>query len=189
MKLSPHFHLVSRLRMSCRLRLKRDGTHAETRFRRSAKRTSPLKSAGASVHSTTGSRGVRISVSNAGYTILRGSVKGTGYPLHSPVSHSLPLPCVTVCHHVSPGLYLCFPSMTLREVQRQLHLRVTGQRLHAVRRILPEFRYVSNSDAVVPYFVDFSHSRIVVSTTTLFICHGFDIFHNLQKFYIWSFLK
>jgi len=32
-------------------------------------------------------------------------VKGTGYPLHSPVSPSLPLPCVTVCHHVSTGLY------------------------------------------------------------------------------------
>ena len=31
-------------------------------------------------------------------------VKGTGYPLHSPLSPSLPLPCVTVCHHVSTGL-------------------------------------------------------------------------------------
>jgi len=31
--------------------------------------------------------------------------KTTGYPLHSPVSPSLPLPCVTVCHHVSTGLY------------------------------------------------------------------------------------
>jgi hypothetical protein len=28
-------------------------------------------------------------------------VVGRGYPLHSPVSPSLPLPCVTVCHHVS----------------------------------------------------------------------------------------
>ena len=34
---------------------------------------------------STGSRGVRISGSNAGYTMFRGSVKGTGYPLHSPV--------------------------------------------------------------------------------------------------------
>ena len=39
------------------------------------------------------------------YTMFRGSVKITGYPLHSPVSPSLPLPCVTVCHHVSTGLY------------------------------------------------------------------------------------
>jgi hypothetical protein len=59
----------------------------------------------ASVQSTTGSRGVRISGSNAGYTMFRGSVKSTGYSLHSPVSPSLPLPCVTVCHHISTGLY------------------------------------------------------------------------------------
>ena len=82
-----------------------DGTCAETRFRFSAERTSPFKSAGATVQSTTGSRGVRISGSNAGYTMFRGSVKGTGYPLHSPVSPSLPLPCVNVCHHISTGLY------------------------------------------------------------------------------------
>jgi len=46
----------------------------------------------ASVQSTTGSRGLRISGSNATYTMFRGSVKSTGYPLHSPVSPSLPLP-------------------------------------------------------------------------------------------------
>jgi len=88
------------------VRLKCDGTRAETRFRLSAKRTSTFKSAGASVQSTTGSRGVRISGNNAGYTILRGSVQSTGYPLHSPVSPSLPLPWVTVCHHISAGVYL-----------------------------------------------------------------------------------
>jgi hypothetical protein len=64
-----------------------------------------LNRQGASVQSTTGSRGVRISGSNAGYTTFRGSVKSTGYPLHSLVSLSLPLPCVTVCHHISNGLY------------------------------------------------------------------------------------
>jgi len=86
-----------------RLRLKCDGTRAETRFRLSAKRTIPFKSAGASVQSTAGSRGVRISGSNVGYTMFRGSVKGTRYPLHSPVSPSLPLralPCA-----ISPGVY------------------------------------------------------------------------------------
>jgi len=46
--------------------LKCDGTRAETRFRLSVKRTSLFKSAEASVQSTTGSRGVRISGSNAG---------------------------------------------------------------------------------------------------------------------------
>jgi len=64
-----------------RLRLKCDGTRLETRFRLSTKRTSPFKSAGASAQSTTGSRDVRISGSNAGYTKFRGSVKFT---LHFP---------------------------------------------------------------------------------------------------------
>jgi hypothetical protein len=84
---------------------KRDGTRPEIRFRLSAKRASPFKSAGASVQSTAGSRGVRINGSNAGYTMFRGSVKSTGYPIHSPVSPSILLPCVTVCHHISTGLY------------------------------------------------------------------------------------
>jgi len=41
--------------------LKRDGTRTETRLGLSAKQTRPFKSAGVSVQSTTGSRGVRIS--------------------------------------------------------------------------------------------------------------------------------
>ena len=45
--------------------------------------------------------------------MFRGSVKGTGYPLHSLVSPSLPLPCVTVCHHVSNAVYTSSPSWTL----------------------------------------------------------------------------
>jgi hypothetical protein len=63
-----------------------DDTRAESRFRLSAKGTSPLKSPVASVQSTTDWQPcVRIGGSNAGYTMFRGSVKGTGYPLHSPV--------------------------------------------------------------------------------------------------------
>jgi hypothetical protein len=95
--------------------LKCDGTRAETRFRLSAKRTSPFKSAGAPVQSTTGSRGVRISGSIAGYTMFRGSVKGTDYPLHSPVSPSIPLPCVAVCHHISTSVY------SMRKLPNTLH--------------------------------------------------------------------
>ena len=70
--------------------MKPDGTRAETRFRLSPKRTSPFKSAGASVQSTAGSRGVRISGSNAGYTMFRGGVKVLAthsvrqFPLHFP---------------------------------------------------------------------------------------------------------
>jgi len=104
---------------SSRLPLKCDGTRPETRFLLSEKKMSPFKSAGASVLSTTGSRYVRISSSNAGYTMFRGSVYGTGYPLHSPVSPSLPLPCVTMCHHVSTGLYvLLLPVLGPRIVSR-----------------------------------------------------------------------
>jgi hypothetical protein len=91
--------------VNSRLRSKYDGTCAETRFRLSAKRTSPFKSVGASVQATTGSPGVRISGSNAGYTMFRGSVKGTGSPRHSPVFPSLTGPCDNVCHHISTGLY------------------------------------------------------------------------------------
>ena len=78
-----------------RLRLKYDGTRAETIIVLSAKRTSPFKSAGASVQSTTGSRGVRISGSNAGYTKFRGSVTVLTthsirqFPLHFPSCASL----------------------------------------------------------------------------------------------------
>ena len=82
------------------LLLKCDGTSPETKFCFSAKWMSPFKLAGASVQSTTDSRGVRVSGINAGYTMFRGSVMGTGYPLNSSVSLSLPLPCVTVSHHL-----------------------------------------------------------------------------------------
>ena len=73
---------------SSRLRLKCDGTSAETTFHISAKRTSPFKSERASVQSTTGSRGVRIGGSNVGYTMFRSSVKITGYPLQAAVTDS-----------------------------------------------------------------------------------------------------
>jgi hypothetical protein len=91
-----------------RLRLKCDGTRAETRFRLSAKRTSQFKSAGASVQSTAGRRAVLTSL-----LVLYCSCKPvfcshvtlTGYQFHS-VSPSLLHPCVTVCHHISSVLYV-----------------------------------------------------------------------------------
>jgi len=69
--------------------------------RRDLIRRLKVKSAGASVQSTAGSRGVRISGSNAGYTKFRGIVKSTGYPLHSPVS---PFTSPPVRHRV-PSLF------------------------------------------------------------------------------------
>jgi len=55
-----------------------------------------LNQLGASVQSIVGSRGLRISGSNAGYTMFRGKVKSTGYPFASfpftfpPVRHHVP---------------------------------------------------------------------------------------------------
>jgi len=81
----PHFciilkipaHVVLKLFLDVRGQSKCDGTRAETRFRLLSKQTSPFKTAGASVWSTAGSRGVRICSSNAGYTVFLGSVKST----------------------------------------------------------------------------------------------------------------
>ena len=56
-----------------------------------------LNRRGSSVQSTAGNRCVRISGSNAGYIMFRGSVKSTGYPLHSPVS---PFTSPSVRHRV-----------------------------------------------------------------------------------------
>ena len=90
------FHVQQSL-VSGRAHLKCDGTCTETRFGLSGKRTNPFKSAGESVHSTTGSRGVRISGSNgsnAGYTMFLGRVKDywlatplVCFPFASPTVH------------------------------------------------------------------------------------------------------
>ena len=69
----------------------------------------------------------------AGYTMFRDSVKGTGYPLHSSVSLSLPLPCVTVCYHISNWTPLQFyhadgSSRLLRNVDAY-HTYITSNRI------------------------------------------------------------
>jgi len=79
----------------------------------------------ASVQSTTGSRGVRIGGSNAGYTMLRGSVKSTGYPppfasfpfTSPPVSHRVPSHFSwTLHHHIivysrAESIYRCYQEL------------------------------------------------------------------------------
>ena len=116
-----------------RLRLKCDGKRAETRFRLSAKRTSPFKSAVASVQSTTGSRGVRIGGSNAGYTMFRGSVKSTGYPIHSPVSPSLSLPCAIAFQLDSTTMTTGVSLEDSRHLGCCSNQRTTPSTTHAVR--------------------------------------------------------
>ena len=92
----------------CRVRPKCDGTRARNQISSFGETDESISiGRGASVQSTYGSRGVRISGSNAGYTMFRGSVKGTGYPLYSPVSPSLPLP--PVGHHVPPRFNWTLP--------------------------------------------------------------------------------
>jgi hypothetical protein len=137
--------------------------HAQkTRFRLSEKRTSPFKPAGASFQSTTGSRGVRISGSVAGYTMFRGSVKGTVYPLHSPVSPPLPLPCVTVCHHISTGLY-CKSSTQLihtLSMNREPLVHLTAI-IHSHSLMLPEHGYKQPK-----------HVGVVLYSWARLICYG-----------------
>ena len=97
--------LVKNTEFCCRLRVKCDGTRADTIFLLLAKRTSPFKSAGASVQSTTGSRGVCISGSNAGYTIFPGS---EGYWLPTPFA-SFPFTSPPVRHRVPSGFNWTLP--------------------------------------------------------------------------------
>ena len=98
--------LVKFWSLASRGQLKCDGTCAETRFRLSGE-TDESKSAGGRQFSRLLTAEVcAISGSNAGYTMFRGSVKGTGYPLHSPVSPSLPLPSVTVYQLDSTRYYI-----------------------------------------------------------------------------------
>jgi len=63
--------------------------------------------------------------SNAGYTIIRGSVQGTGYPLQSPVSPSPPLPA-------SPCAITFQLESTAEEVGKQTEIHRSPIRSNAV---------------------------------------------------------
>jgi len=94
-----------------RTRLKRDGWRAETRFGLSAKRTSPFKSSEWSVHSTAGSRVMRISGSNAGCTMFCGTVQD--YWLPTPLA-CFPFTSPTVHHRVPSGFNWALSAVTKR---------------------------------------------------------------------------
>jgi len=78
--------------------------------------------------------------------MFRGSVKGTGYPLHSPVSPSFPHPCVTVCHHISTGLYLFADALLCEVTDKGKGTAITLQAWTASedsrRMILPDFKTI-----------------------------------------------
>ena len=118
-----------------------------------------LNRRGTWVQSTTGSRVVRISGSNAGYTMFRGSVKTTGYPLHSPVSSSPPFPCVTVCHHISTGLYFSVHFSTVFEgifKFRMIHPLVIPPGV-VLRWINTERRWVDNCQGKTEIWLEWFH--------------------------------
>ena len=75
-----------------------------------------LNRPGGSVQSTTGRRAVHINLQGL-YCLCKpvfcSHVTLTGYPLHSLLSPSLLHPCVTMCHHISTGLYLSPPSVSI----------------------------------------------------------------------------
>ena len=87
--------------------MKCDGTRAETKCCLSAKRTSPFKSAGALVQSTTGSRGVRISGSNAGHTMFQRWCEG--YWLPTPFA-SFPFTSPPMRHRVPSSFNRTLPT-------------------------------------------------------------------------------
>jgi hypothetical protein len=99
--------------IECRARLKCDGTCAETRFGLSAKRTSPFKLVGrvggdqfSPLLAAEVCASAVVMVVTLDTPCSEVECKTTGYPLHSHVSPSLPLPCVTVCHHVSTEVFI-----------------------------------------------------------------------------------
>jgi hypothetical protein len=101
---------------SCRLRLKCDGICAETRFLLSAKRTSPFKSAGASVQSTNGSWAVRISLQ--GFVLLVQACvlqSCDAYWLPTPFS-CFPFTSPPVCHHTANGQFWAFRVNTVESL-------------------------------------------------------------------------
>ena len=137
---------------SCIVRLKRDGTRAETRFRLSPKRTSPFKSAGASVQSTAGSRGVRISGCNAGYTTFGDNVRVLAthsirqFPLHFPSRAS---PCAITFQKHSTRCRILYSSQLPRTQSLCCcHTTNSINRLVVQWRILNEITYWEASQLI-----------------------------------------
>ena len=134
---------------------------------------------------------MRISCINAGYTLFRGSVKSTGYLLHSTVSPSLPLPaspCVITFQLESTEYRLTgyplhspvplhFPSRaspcSITFQLESTEYRLTGYSRHSpISASLPlpcvtVFHHISTGVYRVPSDGTFVHSRQPVLPPTL----------------------
>ena len=122
-----------------------------------------LNGRGTSVQSIAGRRAVHISLQGLYCSckpVFCCHVTLTGYPLHSLVSTSLLLPCVTVCHHISTGLYMfylacgCFKFSCEFNIFLTVHLRIilVGNQLDAqflLRYVYLNPLHVSNNYVLI----------------------------------------
>jgi hypothetical protein len=93
-----HCNAIARKRTGI-LRLKRDGTRAETRFGQFSRLLAVEEC-----------RSAVVMVAMLDRPCSEAECTSIGYPFHTLVSPSLPLPCVTVCHQVSSELYFVMSS-------------------------------------------------------------------------------
>ena len=145
----------------------------------SSTRTSPFKSTGASVQSTTGSRVVRISGNNAGYTMFRGSVKSTGYPVHSPVSPfpSSASPCAITFQLDSTRLWGCFCNLSFlaRKAHAQCYIFI------CVPFDCTAFFHIISQKA--RFFLFTEHKMCVLIFSTTFVWNISHSKENSAKYY------
>jgi len=124
-------------------------------------RTSPFKLAGASVQSTSDSRGVRISGSNAGYTMFRGSVDISQievYGLTFTAPGSLTLP---TWNNLSSVLNQTFEEQDATSVPHSYHY--CEQYLESYKEFAIRYEYrIPRRES----FTGFSHCRINITSVT-----------------------
>ena len=99
--------------------------------------------------------------------------KTTGYPLHSHVSPSLPLPCVTVCHQVSTELYQLLDGVAIRN--RSVSPRVKIASEYSLR-CYHLFTYL------VTYFLTPWCRALLEKLTGLQLVKKFHAFHGTRRF-------
>jgi len=114
-----------------------------------------LNRRGSSVHSTAGSRGVRISGSNAGYTVFRCSVRRVlathfirQFPLHFPsLRHRVPSHFKwTLLRYPSPNYPRSFPKTQTPHILQSMSLSSIGTCVNIIRSL-----YIKSATCIPPY--------------------------------------